>query len=87
MKKFLLVLLSLVISFSSFATSEMYKTKPQKKKRVQVSVKTKANASFSEDKLNLSVQMDSGNYGVCYADTASCEESSTAGMVNWCGEK
>ena len=87
MKKFLLFLLSLVIYFSSFTTSEVYKTKPQKKKRVQVSVKTKANASFSEDKLNLSVQMDSGNYGVCYADTASCEESSTAGMVNWCGER
>ena len=54
MKKFLLVLLSLVISFSSFATSEVYKTKPQKKKRMQVSVKTKANASFSEDKLSFS---------------------------------
>ena len=39
-------LLSLVISFSSFATSEVYKTKPQKKKRVQVSVKTKAIDSF-----------------------------------------
>ena len=87
MKKFLLVLLSLVISFSSFATSEVYKTKPQKKKRVQVCVKTKANASFSENKLNLSVQIDSGNYGVWYADTASCEECSTAGMVNWYRER
>ena len=87
MKKFLLFLLSLVISFSSFATSEVYKTKPKKKKRVQVSVKTKAIDSFFEGKLNLSVQIDSGNYGVCYADTASCEDCSTAGMVNWYGER
>ena len=38
-----------------------------------------------ENKLKL--QIDSGNYGVCYADTASCEDCSTAGMVNWYGER
>ena len=52
-----------------------------------VNVKTKAKDDANVSNPNLPVIIQEDRYGCYYADTASCNEFSTAGMVNWAGER
>ena len=88
MRKFLLFLLTLAVSLGcTYATPKVPKKKVQRKKTALVNVKTKAKDDANVSNPNLPVTIQEGRYGCYYADTASCNEFSTAGMVNWAGER
>ena len=88
MRKFLLLLFTLAVSLGcTYATPKVPKKKVQRKKTALVNVKTKAKDDANVSNPNLPVTIQEGKYGCYYADTASCNEFSTAGMVNWAGER
>lgn len=88
MRKFLLLLLTLAVSLGcTYATQKVPKKKVQRKKTALVNVKTKAKDDANVSNPNLLVIIQEDRYGCYYADTASCSEVSTAGMVNWAGER
>ena len=88
MRKFLLLLFTLAVSLGcTYATPKVPKKKVQRKKTALVNVKTKAKDDANVSNPNLPVIIQEGRYGCYYADTASCNEFSTAGMVNWAGER
>ena len=88
MRKFLLLLFTLSVSLGcTYATPKVPKKKVQRKKTALVNVKTKAKDDANVSNPNLPVIIQEDRYGCYYADTASCSEVSTAGMVNWAGER
>lgn len=88
MRKFLLLLLTLAVSLGcTYATPKVPEKKVQRKKTAPVKVKTKAKDDANVSNPNLPVIIQEGKYGRYYADTASCSEVSTAGMVNRAGER
>ena len=88
MRKFLMLLLTLAVSLGcTYATPKVPKKKVQRKKTVLVNVKDRVKNDANVANPNLPVMIQEGRYGRYYADTTSCNESSTAGMVDWAGER
>ena len=88
MRKFLMLLLTLAVSLGcTYATPKVPKKKVQRKKTVLVNVKDRVKNDANVTNPNLPVIIQEGRYGLYYADTTSCNESSTAGMVDWAGER
>ena len=88
MRKFLMLLLTLAVSLGCpYATPKVPKKKVQRKKTVLVNVKDRVKNDANVANPNLPVMIQEGRYGRYYADTTSCNEFSTAGMVDWAGER
>ena len=83
-----MLLLTLAVSLGcTYATPKVPKKKVQRKKTVLVNVKDRVKNDANVANPNLPVMIQEGRYGRYYADTTSCNESSTAGMVDWAGER
>lgn len=88
MRRILLSLLALGVSLGClYASPKVHKKKVQRKKTTWTNAKSKAKDDAKVINPNLPVIIQEGNYGCFYADTASCSEISTAGLVNWAGER
>jgi len=77
-----MLLLTLAVSLGcTYATPKVPKKKVQRKKTVLVNVKDRVKNDANVANPNLPVMIQEGRYGRYYADTTSCNESSTAGIM------